>query len=80
MPSWRGGNGKISTRRWLSWVRRSTCLPVPGLPDLVFTANAGLVFRDLFLPSRFRFGVRQGESEHFEDLGASPWVYDRPAA
>ena len=28
--------------------------PVPGLPDLVFTANAGLVFRDLFLSSRFR--------------------------
>ncbi len=40
--------------------------PVPGLPDLVFTANAGLVFRDLFLPARFRFGVRQGESPHFE--------------
>ena len=36
--------------------------PVPGLPDLVFTANAGLVYHDLFLPARFRFGVRQGES------------------
>jgi N-dimethylarginine dimethylaminohydrolase len=40
--------------------------PVPGLPDLVFTANAGLVFKDLFLPARFRFGVRQQESPHFE--------------
>ena len=40
--------------------------PVAGLPDLVFTANAGLVFRDRFLPARFRFGVRQGESPHFE--------------
>lgn len=40
--------------------------PAQGLPDLVFTANAGLVFRDLFLPSRFRFGVRQGETPHFE--------------
>src|SRR3954453_13753121 len=38
--------------------------PVPGLPDLVFTANAGLVFHDLFLPARFRFGVRQQESPH----------------
>ncbi len=40
--------------------------PVRGLPDLVFTANAGLVHRDLFIGSRFRFGVRQGESPHFE--------------
>jgi N-dimethylarginine dimethylaminohydrolase len=40
--------------------------PVPGLPDLVFTANAGLVFENLFLPARFRFGVRQQESPHFE--------------
>jgi N-dimethylarginine dimethylaminohydrolase len=41
--------------------------PVPGLPDLVFTANAGLVHRNLFLSSRFRFGVRQGETAYFED-------------
>jgi N-dimethylarginine dimethylaminohydrolase len=40
---------------------------VPGLPDLVFTANAGIVFENLFLPARFRFGVRQGESPHFEE-------------
>jgi len=36
--------------------------PVRGLPDLVFTANAGLVFRDrVFLP-RFRHAARQGET------------------
>src|SRR5690349_11389233 len=40
--------------------------PVQGLPDLVFTANAGLIYRDLFLPARFRFGVRQRESPYFE--------------
>ena len=40
--------------------------PVEGLPDLVFTANAGLVFGDLFLSSRFRHGVRQGETPHFD--------------
>ncbi len=40
--------------------------PEPGLPDLVFTANAGLVFGDLFLSSRFRHGVRQGETPHFD--------------
>jgi N-dimethylarginine dimethylaminohydrolase len=39
--------------------------PVTGLPDLVFTANAGLVYRDLFIVSRFRFPVRQREAEHF---------------
>ena len=32
--------------------------PQPGLPDLVFTANAGLVFHDTFLSSRFRHEVR----------------------
>jgi N-dimethylarginine dimethylaminohydrolase len=40
--------------------------PVPGLPDLVFTANAGLVCHDIFISSRFRYGVRQGETPHFE--------------
>jgi N-dimethylarginine dimethylaminohydrolase len=39
--------------------------PVAGLPDLVFTANAGVVYRNLFIVSRFRFPVRQGESVHF---------------
>lgn len=47
-------------------VRVETMDPVPGLPDLVFTANAGLVYRDWFVVSRFRFGVRQGESPLFE--------------
>jgi N-dimethylarginine dimethylaminohydrolase len=40
--------------------------PVPGLPDLVFTANAGLVFHQRFISSRFRYGVRQGETPHFD--------------
>ena len=35
------------------------CLePVSGLPDLVFTANAGLVYHNIFVSSRFRYGVR----------------------
>ncbi len=41
--------------------------PVPGLPDLVFTANAGLVFGDRFLSARFRHGVRQAETPYYED-------------
>ena len=35
--------------------------PRPGLPDLVFTANAGLVNGRRFLPSRFRNPERHGE-------------------
>ena len=45
--------------------------PIAGLPDLVFTANAGLVFRDLFIGSRFRYGVRQGEAPYFEKWARS---------
>ena len=40
--------------------------PLPGLPDMVFTANAGLMFRNIFVSSRFRPKVRAGESPHFE--------------
>ncbi|MGC1276362.1 MAG: arginine deiminase-related protein [Planctomycetaceae bacterium] len=36
--------------------------PVAGLPDLVFTANAGLVFRDTVYLSQFRHAARQGET------------------
>jgi N-dimethylarginine dimethylaminohydrolase len=36
--------------------------PVEGLPDLVFTANAGMVFHDAVFLSRFRHPARQGET------------------
>lgn len=36
--------------------------PVPGLPDLVFTANAGLVWHDTVFLSSFRHAARQGET------------------
>jgi N-dimethylarginine dimethylaminohydrolase len=36
--------------------------PHPEVPDLVFTANAGLVDGRQFIPSRFRFPERQGET------------------
>ncbi|HEY3489092.1 MAG TPA: hypothetical protein VGK27_03095 [Candidatus Deferrimicrobiaceae bacterium] len=39
--------------------------PEPGLPDLVFTANAGLVKDGLFIPAVFRHKERQGESAVF---------------
>jgi len=37
--------------------------PVKGLPDMTFCANAGLVFGNAFVPSRFRHAQRQGEEE-----------------
>ncbi len=36
--------------------------PAPGLPDLVFTANAGLVYHDTVYLSRFRYPERQRET------------------
>jgi N-dimethylarginine dimethylaminohydrolase len=39
-------------------------MPVPGLPDLVFTANAGLVDGNRFVVSRFRHAERRGEAKH----------------
>jgi N-dimethylarginine dimethylaminohydrolase len=40
--------------------------PVEGLPDLVFTANAGLVVGQRAVVSRFRYPERQREETHFE--------------
>ncbi len=40
--------------------------PQKGLPDLVFTANAGLVFGKRFFSSRFRHEVRARETPHFD--------------
>lgn len=39
--------------------------PQPGLPDMVFTANAGITKGKYFLPSRFRHAERQGEVAFF---------------
>lgn len=40
--------------------------PVKGLPDLVFTANAAMIYRDRAILARFRHPQRQGEEPHFE--------------
>jgi arginine dihydrolase len=45
----------------------SLIAPQPGLPDMVFTANAGLVVGRKFIRSNFRPRERRGEAEHFED-------------
>jgi N-dimethylarginine dimethylaminohydrolase len=37
-----------------------------GVPDMVFTANAGLVDGNRFIPARFRHPERQGETPYYE--------------
>jgi N-dimethylarginine dimethylaminohydrolase len=70
-----GSDAELARQQWTAHFKALQGLgvsvdliePVAGLPDLVFTANAGLVFRDLFVSSRFRYGVRQGEAPFFEE-------------
>jgi N-dimethylarginine dimethylaminohydrolase len=44
----------------------SLMTPVAGLPDMVFTANAALIYRQTAVMARFRHPERQGEVAHDE--------------
>ena len=46
--------------------------PQPKLPDMVFTANAGLAVGRKFIPSNFRHEERAGEAPHF-----ASWMKER---
>jgi N-dimethylarginine dimethylaminohydrolase len=69
----RQADNGIATQQWTALyqtlvhlgVKVSLMTPVAGLPDLVFTANAAVIYRDLAVLSRFRHVQRQGEEEHF---------------
>ncbi len=52
-------------------VKLSYLKPVAGQPDLVFTANAGLVYRNLVVPSRFRHPQRQREEAAVQEWFAA---------
>ncbi len=56
-------------------VEVETVNPVAGLPDFVFTANAGLLAGNVFIPSNFRYPERAREERHwqawFESMGYS---------
>jgi N-dimethylarginine dimethylaminohydrolase len=62
----------LAVRQWneLHTILRSqgatiSCMtPVKGLPDLDFTANAGLIYRDTAIPARFHYPQRQAEEPH----------------
>jgi hypothetical protein len=60
MRQWQGLRG------WLddAGARISTMSPVAGLPDLVFTANAALIHRNMAVLARFRHPQRAGEEPH----------------
>lgn len=70
----RAANREFAIRQWESLVaivkemgaEVELVEPVAGLPDMVFTANAGVVHRDRFIPSHFRHKERQGETPFFE--------------
>lgn len=42
-----------------------TIEPVKGLPDMVFTCNAGLVYHNKVYVARFRHKERAGEQQHY---------------
>jgi N-dimethylarginine dimethylaminohydrolase len=73
---WAGDAGAhaAAEREWAALHRRLLKLgaavelvaPVPGLPDLVFTANAAVVLDGKALLARFRHPQRQREERHFE--------------
>ncbi len=46
--------------------------PVPGLPDMVFSANSGTVVDGVVLGSRFRAPQRAAEADHFRN-----WFLDK---
>ena len=58
--------------------------PQPEVPDLVFTANAGIVNGTQFVPSHFRHPERQGDFQQHHlrsghGLRAGPAGFDPPA-
>lgn len=75
-PWMQGQRGKtdpsLAERQWRhleqvlsQYVALTYVTPEPGLPDLVFTANAGLVFKNKAIVSRFASKERQGEEPYF---------------
>jgi N-dimethylarginine dimethylaminohydrolase len=70
----RGAKSEVAHQQWRALYQTLCGLgvtvelmkPQQGLPDLVFTANAGLVFENRFFSSRFRHYVRARETPFFD--------------
>lgn len=71
----RGAEAILAQRQWKALRAKLTELdckvelvePRPKLPDMVFTANAGLTVGRKFIPSNFRHKERAGEAPHFAE-------------
>ncbi len=69
----RGANVELAKSQWRGLYEKLGSLqatialvpPQPKLPDMVFTANAGLAVGRKFIPSNFRHQERAGEAPHF---------------
>jgi N-dimethylarginine dimethylaminohydrolase len=66
------GDNKAAARQWnalyrlIGKVAEVALVPgAPGVPDMVFTANAGVLLDRKVVLSRFRHPERQGEEAHF---------------
>ena len=68
-------NQKLAMKQWAHYydllteqlnVKVELLKPVLGLPDLVFTANGGLVHKRVFIKGNFRHKERKGEEPHYE--------------
>jgi hypothetical protein len=57
--SWRMPGGASSTKRCCTWAEVELVGPRPGLPDMVFTANAGLAVGHRAFLEQFRHAERQ---------------------
>ncbi len=80
MSRLRGTDPRLAEAQWtrlrdlyagLDGVKLELIEPRPGLPDLVFTANAGLVVGHGVILSRFRFPARSGEEPVFREWFAA---------
>ncbi|HTL58526.1 MAG TPA: TIGR00300 family protein [Candidatus Limnocylindrales bacterium] len=61
IQQWRGLHQILQKRAEVEQIA-----PQPGLPDMVFTANAGVAVGRRCVLSRFLYRERQGEEEHFK--------------
>jgi len=74
---WANLRRRLEAMAHLAFVR-----PQPGLPDMVFTANAGMVIGGTVVVSRFRSSERRPEERLFRDwferqgFAVAPWPQD----
>jgi N-dimethylarginine dimethylaminohydrolase len=83
----RPADHKLANEQWLglkstlksAGARISEVRPINGLPDLVFTANAALMFKDRAVLAHFKHPQRQGEERYYRAwLETAGWKINYP--